>query len=452
MFKLILHLFAITTTLTLTTFGITTQQEIEDWICKMAGYITVIQQNTYGCPRYIECYSDTSLSLTLETPPPIPQKSENNFLKYSREANEAECQIAGINNLRIIDFDSIINGFNPELKAYAIKLSQKDTFLQEELDKWIQNREIFVCLLIKQHTTEYGIMDIYHYYKISEEAANKYKKDLKQVFQELCRHNISKQVTILTLCMDFFSKMPLKFIINTNDEPFPFSEYQADRHAIISTDSILEEKASLLLYHELNHMIHEQLDFCGYEFFSGMDDTQIWTNLDGTFERNLFSLQDFHDGLEEETEITKAMHFEIFCGSLITAEQNEKIKINVHQTLDYAQLEKNWSTPEEMFNIIGFIKVYDTIYVNRLSDLDIQKTTRWGHFYNEIRLGTILPIEQTDFTKTIEKIHAQKEASHPKASHWDIWCKLHNRSNVEYICTNTMEDLEKFSSSLDFKD
>ena len=84
MFKLILHLFTITTTLTLTAFGITTQQEIEGWICKKAGYITAIQQNAYGCPRYIECYSDSYPSFPLETPPPIPQKSENNFLKYGK--------------------------------------------------------------------------------------------------------------------------------------------------------------------------------------------------------------------------------------------------------------------------------------------------------------------------------------------------------------------------------
>ena len=440
MFKIISHVFILTTTLTLSTLGITTQQEIEDWIQSLDQ--PVVKQNAYDCPCQIEFRSDFFPQIdTIET---NRQEPQNNFLKYSREATSEECQLAGIDNLRIIDFDSIINGFDPELKAYAIKLFQNDIFLQEELDKWIQNREIFAGLLTKQDTTETGILEMFYIYKTSEEAANKYKKDLKQVFQELCRHETSKQVTILTLCIERISKTSLKFTIEF-DSMLGFSAYDPSYNAIISGDSFLEpKKDSLWLYHELNHMIHNHLGLNG--------DPQFWETPDGNFEKNLFPLQNFPNNSEEEVEITKVMHFEIFGGTLIMDEKDEKIKIDVLQTLNFVQFKKNWNNPEETFNIIGFTKVDNNIYVNRLSDLDILKTARWGHCYRDFSTNISSRDEKNSFFKTLKEICTPKEILPPNTKYWDIWCKLHNRSNVEYICINTIEDCEKLSSSLDFKD
>jgi len=160
--KIISHVFILTTTLTLSTLGITTQQEIEDWIQSLDQ--PVVKRNAYECPCQIEFRSNFFPQIdTIET---NWQEPQNNFLKYSREATSEECQLAGIDNLRIIDFDSIINGFDPELKAYAIKLFQNDIFLQEELDTWIKNREIFAGLHTKQDTTETGTLEMFYQKKL----------------------------------------------------------------------------------------------------------------------------------------------------------------------------------------------------------------------------------------------------------------------------------------------
>jgi len=121
-------------------------------------------------------------------------------------------------------------------------------------------------------------------------------------------------------------------------------------------------------------------------------------------------------------------------------------QINVLQTLNYIQLTKHWSEPEEIFNVIGFTKVDNNIYVNRFSDLDILKTARWGYVpvnYN------LIPSDKKIY---LLKILEQREFLQKNANAWDILCKLHHRINVEYICTNTKENIEKYLSSLEFND
>ena len=439
MFKLNLHLFAITTTLTLTTFGITTQQEIEDWICKTAGYITAIQQNTYGCPHYIECYSDISPSLTLETPPPISQKSENNFLKYSREANEAECQIAGIDNLRIIDFDSIVNGFDPELKAYAIKLSQNDTFLQEELDKWIQNREILTSINIynwKTYQSQEG------FYKISKTVENRYKKTLKQKMQTLCQHDVSRQVVCLTLCMDIFASRPLSFELGRAPNP-ECIRYERLRNAI-TDDMPFTIPFSLCLCHELKHMIHENLGI--------VSSYKLYDNFTGNFERNLFQLENYFENFPETIQLSKRTYNGIFEGLIRWIEKDEILSTNTQKLFDYAQISKDWSDLDEVFNIIGFAKVGNDIYVNRLSDFDMYKTPRWGHGkFNPTENLESEPSETPGIFETLQEIYKQ-DITVPNETYWDIWCKLHNRVNIDYFCYRTISDIEVCLQKMIFKD
>lgn len=313
------------------------------------------------------------------------------FEKYSRELDEQGIENLPEYSVRIIDFESIINGFNNQaLKCFAEELKSNDEKLKETLTEWIKNKEIFA------------------YFKeipyIPKESIQKEcKANMSKAIKKLLNYPAGRETLILVLCIEKFKNKTLKIFIS-NVGPCISSDGEVYLE-FLKTSNVEAQS----LYHEFNHWIHYTLGI----FVTAKITGDFLTD----FEKNFLQLKDQEFYRDNITKIEENIEIPLNESSHFLCEDKEK-------TLKIFDIQTTWSDLEELWNIAGFANINNVIYINRLSDMDLVKQPVWGHFTR---------CDRNIQNEILIKMYEEGPKT-PTQETWETWLKLHKLSkDTKYL-------------------
>ena len=354
------------------------------------------------------------------------------FLKYSREATEAELALVagwGIKGLRFVDFDSIVSGLDDETqKEEARRLIQKEnkTELFEAIDKWVEERDVrsTYSLKILISGSEEPVDGLP--YKLNPEVVKTFKESLKTTLKGMARCKSSRETLVLSLVL----LKDLKLVIG------PEPGYDSN---IIEFYTTKYENVNIqVLYHELNHALHYQLGIEAPEL-SMLDDcnSKLECGLLRVLGNELFTST-------EPIQVPSIAYF-LWIEGAFDPTMPTFVEVLPQEYFKKLSIFLLWDTPEEIWNIIGFTDVGGNIYVNHMSDINLLQIPRMFHgrdrkFTDAMFLGlnngfcTDLSASPTltSFLEEMEETVTRNIAAlcpTPKA--WKVWLKLQGREDAD---------------------
>ena len=436
-------------------FGWPTQKQLEDFLTKQGDKVKVLRA-TIGELTFPDeiVFEDKNVQETLETyckryetgaldeyseyrsmPKKLTPKECNAcFLKYSRTATEAERSLVagwGVDHLRIVDFNSIVDGCdNEEQKREARLLKQKenDEKLFATIDKWVDERKInsgYTLRAINPETKEaFGWFP----YKLCPEIIKSFKERLKSILKNMSCYERTREILVLSLV---FSKC-LQFEIGTKGcwHCDGCIEFQFENHEAMDTQA---------LCHELNHALHYSLGIKAHNFL-------LTGDFDSQLEQDLFR---FSDQAYSDAETIKVPS-PIYCmHGGYSRDMPKFIKIQSLFFFRKFQTSSLWDGFEELWNIIGFAKVNYTIYVNRMSDMNYMKipvlfhdslknfTDEFSYKYGYLDADPIYESFLDFFEQLDEMIENNISDLCPTPEAWNTWLQLQNRGDAgdSYLTT-----------------
>ena len=268
-----------------------TQEDVEAFISTQGGNIEV-KRTPFGLPYKIVLKDkDADIEEVLKPlrrssedmepfyeegwPTPVvftPEERRASFEKYSRETNDEERALVagwGVKDLRIVDFDSIINGLDDEAqKQEARTLMANEVVLAEAIDNWAAKCHVGIAywLGIFVPGVKYNVNSCC--YVINPEIIESFRKAFRATLHDMARYQSTRETLVLALVL-------LK-----------------DRKISIDCSNVDEGKDVnvTLLYDELNHELHRHLGIEGHCSITG--------ELDSTLERDLFRLGNLSASVE----------------------------------------------------------------------------------------------------------------------------------------------------------
>ena len=320
------------------------------------------------------------------------------FEKYSRELDEQDFEnLPGslqADSVRIVDFESIVNGFNnEELKRFAETLKSDEGKLKNALTEWIENKDIFAYF-----------RDIP--YVLNESIQKECKANMSKAIEKLLNYPSGREMLILILCIEKFENKPLKIFITD------LGAYADPDSSIALNFSNNINIESQTLYHEINHWIHYRL---------GLQMTaKIAGDFSTPFGKDFLQLKDQefyrNNANEIEDEILLHEDHNFLC--------KDKEKTCKEKILKIFDIQTTWDNLEELWNIVGFANINNVIYINHLSDMDLLNKAPWGHEAS---------YDYDNRNEVLMKLY-EEGAKRPDANSWKIWLKLHKKQeDTEYL-------------------
>ena len=372
------------------------------------------------------------------------------FLKYSREATEAElASVAGwgVKGLRFVDFDSIVSGLDDETQKEEARrlIKEENEVLSEAIDKWVEEREVRSTYSLKIFISgEEEPVDGLPY-KLNPEVIKAFKESLKITLKGMARCKSSRETLVLSLVL----LKDLKLEIST------WGAYYRDRENVIEFQFFKHEPENVQsLCHELNHVLHYHLGIEAHYSLVG--------NLESVLEGDLFRL----DGSAADADsirITSELFSYLFQENW-NPDMPAVIEVPRKKFFKTLQIALLWNNFEETWNIIGFANIDDCIYVNTLSDLNYMKVPALFHsgFLQSDwkNLGACLPTYDLSpypsvklFLEKMEEVVTKNIADLcPTPEAWKAWLKLQGReAGVRYFTTvdKTLNELMTLSKTVE---
>ena len=307
------------------------------------------------------------------------------FEKYSRPLDEDEYENLTYdlkrNLIRIVDYKSIVDGFNDSaLKNFAEDLQLHQEKLENVLIKWVEQKTIRAYC----ENIAYILKD-----KIQEQC----KKNLLKAVRKLLTYDLGRQTLILVLCVEKIKDRPVEFFLGDK----PHTSW-LNRVYLTYLDDICEVNS---LYRELSHWLH---------FSLGLQPTlKIVGNFYTDFEKKLFQLKEDSFYRNNASRINRRDECLLRENPFYPCNKMDK-------TLKVFDIGTTWYTLEELWNIIGFANVTDIIYINRLSELDLFKDKPvWGYNVNN----------DNDYLEGFLKEMREEGPKKPDEDAWEILLQLH---------------------------
>ena len=358
-----------------------------------------------------------------------PEERRESFGRYSREANTEELAlVAGwdVKGLRIVDFDSIVNGLDREAqKEEARRLMADDAALDEAISQWankhytdnIHKAEIFI---FGNPYTEDGSSDTpsekvrIHIgdfpYKLTPEAVNTFREQLCVALRDMSHYKSTRETLVLSLVL----------LKNWKIEA-------------LSLPNIDHRSARLLsLTYDLQEKLYNFLGICG--------NYSVLGDLGSALERGLFRLGSLPAGAKP-VKIPSALFQRLFYENYGDSSL-DLIEIPQQKFFKATQMSLLWFRLEEIWYSVGFTNVDDTIYVNHMSAMNLLKTPamfRGGsQKFTDLKRLFGLDIDLTSyplvgqFLRDLE-LTATKDLQSlcPTSEAWKVWLQLQGRTDVE---------------------
>ena len=370
------------------------------------------------------------------------------FLKYSRGLKDDELALMdkladewGVKDLRFVDFDSIVDGLDDETqKGEAWRLIQKENEAEliKAIDEWIKGREIRDTnyLRVFDPDAKKGINGLE--YKLNPEIIKTFKDFLKTTLMGMMRYKATRETLVLSLVL----LKNLKLVINFNPG------YNGN---ILHFYIIKYENVSIFcLYHELNHLIHKHLGIEAPQL-SGFDvpNSKLECDLLRISKKELFTDV-------EPIQVPGRLYFNCF-DYFFDYGMPEFVKISQPELFLKLQIFLLWTSPEEIWNIIGFSNVGGCIYVDRISDMNLLQIPRMFHgreqkfadheIFKSIKDSDTYSRIFSPFLDEMEKKFTERISDLcPTLEAWAVWLKLQGREDTDRFFTvqaKTQEELEE---------
>lgn len=228
----------------------------------------------------------------------------------------------------------------------------------------------------------------------NEPIQNACKANMSKAIKKLLNYPAGRETLILVLCIEKFENKILKISITD------LGGFISDKGEVFLKFSSNINVEAQTLYHEINHWIHHML---GLPMIS-----EIAGDFSTPFEKDFLQLKDqtFYRSNAKKIE-----------EKILPHESSYLVDIDKERALKIFDIQITWDTLEELWNIVGFADVNNVIYINCLSDMDLQNKASWGHttdYLSENRNEVLMKLYEEGGKK-------------PDSKALEIWLKLHKK-------------------------
>lgn len=289
--------------------------------------------------------------------------------------------------LKVVDFYSIINGFdNEEQRGFALDLDRNSILFYTELKSWILSKNL------------------------AENEAT-----FEKIMVQLAKHEVGRKELILVLSIEKFNGATMHLSMDEGENE--------REHVGIPLSSPLPI-AMVTAFHEINHWLHFKL---------GLDvSSEVVGDFLTPFEKDFIKHENYDHFSQEE--VLAANYFYITPSErMYSADTTYDFSINKAKALKIFEICVTWHSLEEIWTIVGFANINNTLYVNLLTDMELySRQPVWGHqFY------TIFHTSENEMLKAIMDRGPQE----PTKEAWHDWLILHNLpSDLGYNAIRTTTD------------
>ena len=370
--------------------------------------------------------ADVPASLTDIPQNRTPEERRASFLKYSREANAEELALVDgwdVKGLRIVDFDSIVNGLDDEAqKLEAQHLIKNETILLKAIDQWADTCRIDNIRWLKVTIRNFVPPEeaLLHSdcfpYLLEPKTISDARELLKATLKDMLRYKSAREVLALSL------------VLLKNEEV-----------NINGLSATVHKNANIAwLYYQLTERLSSLLGI--YEHFSILGD------LGSTLERDLFRLGKLPESaasIRIPSALINALFEKIYCPEELTLTDVPQQKF-----FRVMQMSLLWSRIENIWNHIGFANVDDVIYVNRMSEMNLlkvpflfyPKTCLFTNFGRSLGLMFEMAPSIVSFLNSV-KLAVTKDISSlcPTLEAWKVWLKLQCRTDASAVCISSID-------------
>ena len=351
-----------------------------------------------------------------------PEERRACFLRYSREATLEELALVagwGVRGLRIVDFDSIVNGLEREAqKEEARRLMTDETALEEAIIQWaskhytnsIHKAEIFIHDYLYANTPSEKVrIHIGDFpYRLSPEAVATFRGQLSAALRAMSHYESTRKILVLALVL--------------------LKDWKIEACTLPNID---HRSAGLLsLAYDLQEKLYNLLGIYGHYSILG--------NLGSALERDLFRLGNSPTGAES-VRIPSALFQRLFYENYSDSSL-DLIEIPQQKFFRAAQMALLWFRLEEIWYRIGFANVDDVIYVNRMADMNLLKNPaifRGGtQRFTDLKSLFGLDMDLSSYPLVDQFLRSMDLAAEtdlrslcPTLEAWKVWLQLQKRED-----------------------
>ena len=350
-----------------------------------------------------------------------PEERRACFLRYSREATAEELALVagwGVRGLRIVDFDSIVNGLCREAqKEEARHLMADDAALEEAISAWADkhynNNMHSADILILGELYEASMCKVRigcFPYTLTPEAVNTFREQLKAALRDMSHYESTRGILVLSLVLLKDWKIEAQCLPNIDHRNAKWLSLTCD----------LQDKLCKLLGIEGNYSVLGDLG-------SGL-------------ERDLFRLGS-SPADTEPVKVPSALFQRLFYGNYSDSSL-DLIEIPQQKFFRAAQIALLWFELKDIWHNIGFTNVDDVIYVNRMSAMNLLKTPalfylKFSSFTDLKRLfGLDIDLSSypliNQFLRDMD-LTSERELTSlcPTSEAWKVWLQLQGRTDMD---------------------
>ena len=334
------------------------------------------------------------------------------FLDYSRVGTPEELRlveplgVVGEERLRVIDFNTIVNGLKSEPQKEEILRLKLQKDLMEVLETWLNASvddahyvEIFV-------STDKGTKELVNRvrYKLCDPIVETFKRNFKRTLMCVLDQEVGREVFILVKVI----LSDLKVIIDNGR-----ASVIDERTIGISFENVDDAK----IYRLFNHLIHRKLGIIWCD--------KLTCDLCSKLEEGLFNFLPEIKACTGDIQIKK-----MYKGALVWVPypQSKFYKL--------LQLSLLWGSLEEIWLTIGFANVGNYIFVNKLSDINFCEEPYMFRRSICEKNPAVFPDEPMGISIT-SKIQimlkdGKVDSLSPTQDIWGVWTKLQGREKCDY--------------------
>lgn len=289
--------------------------------------------------------------------------------------------------LKVVDFYSIINGFdNEEQRRFALDLDRSPMLFYAELKSWIFLKNL------AENEAIFG-----------------------KIAVQLAKHEVGRKELILVLSIEKFNGATMHLSMGE-------CENEGEQVGIPFSSPI--PIAMVTAFHEINHWLHFKL---------GLDvNSEVVGDFLTPFERDFIKHENY-DRFSQEKVFTADYIYITPSERMYHADTENDFYMNKAKALKIFEICVTWLSLEEIWTIVGFANINNTLYVNLLTDMELySRQPFWGHAFS-----TDLHFLENGMLKTIMDRGPQE----PTKEAWHDWLILHNLpSDLGYNAIRTTTD------------
>ncbi|MCQ2956027.1 MAG: hypothetical protein MJ218_02465 [Opitutales bacterium] len=394
---------------------------------------------------------------------------------YTREGTSAEKQLAGTDYMRVVTFDTLMQGIEslyPGSTQEWVAMNNNSDDAWHKLSKAVKDYAANITIVGGSH-----IDSVSFHYKLNEVCVAKYRKVFEQALLKLANHPIGRQTVIAALCINqsILYDLPMELVItpriHVEGKKRQGQDSYSSSHYLQLVPNILDYWP--VLYHELNHLI---LGVCGLDrcLHYGIG-TQLCQKLFRNDNYDEFKRKcNAVPGLVSKAD-TVQLPMDIVLGLCAEPYAFEGNNYLLPMLYDMFVVASHFSNEAEMVDIIGIMPHWmpgdrpqaktSCLVINHLSDFNFLEQVRWGHG-NPMILNTML--ERIGYTLQSDSLSTEgrkwfENANYVLKEFRDLkdWttlqpdpdafkrlCQLHERDiDTKYIDDRVTTDVELYCES-----